>query len=479
MSFLENSVLWITLFYVSEWVIRIVMLGVVTRRRGPSSAMAWLLVIFIAPWAGLVIYLIIGERHLPKDRVDKHVWLMHYWEGARKRFRSQRGLRSEEVGEFGAVADLVERLGSAPPLGGNTVELIGRSETFIERLVADIDNARDHVHLLFYIYRDDAVGRLVGNALARAVQRGARCRLLVDAVGSRPMLRTLAPSLRARGINVCAALRLDPFRRYVTRADLRNHRKLAIIDGRAAWAGSHNIVDPSYGHTDLTWHDLSARLTGPIVLALQALFIGDWFMESDEMLEHEAYLPEPEPGGDAVIQLLPSGPTYHIENYQRLVVAALHNARSHVVITTPYFVPDQAFMQAVQVAVLRGVKVEIVVPQRSDQILAGNAGRAYYAELLEYGAHIHLHTDGLLHSKTMTIDDAMCFFGSSNFDIRSFALNFEVNLVFYSPKDVNALLAEQRRYIRQSVPLVLEEWLRRPPLVRLFQNVTKLLSPLL
>jgi cardiolipin synthase len=468
------------LYALSEWVICLVMLVVVTRRRQPSSAMAWLLVIFFLPWVGLVLYLLIGEQHLPRRRTKRHARFLRELKALGWRSEDRPSVVHPELGpDAMAAVTLAEQLGSMPILGGNDVELMTRTEDVIDRLIADVDAAAHHVHLLFYIYADDETGRRVAEALAQAVERGVKCRVLVDSVGSARMLKRLAPKMLAQGIELHESLPVGILRRRAARIDMRNHRKLAVIDGRIAYTGSQNIVNADYGHKNLAWHDMMARLTGPAVLELQAVFVSDWSFDTGQTLDGDDVFPDPPVAGNIPVQTLPSGPSYPTENYQRMVVAALHAAREHVIITTPYFVPDEPFMQALQVAVLRGVKVELIVPRRTDRWLVGAASRAYYTELLEAGVKLHLYHQGLLHSKTMSIDHALAFLGTANFDIRSFALNFEVNLLLYDADVTERLRTEQRRYIGDSVQMTREQWAKRPAIQKVFENIAKLLSPLL
>ena len=467
-----------TFYYVGEWIIRVAMLCVVSRRRRPDSAMAWLVLVFAVPWIGLLLYLWIGRPRAPERRLRKHMQLEEHWKEVGARFEGHPNIVNPDIPDREATIAMIREMGGGPILGGNTGDLIQDTDEQIERLVADIDAAENHVHLLFYIYVDDATGRRVAAALRRAVERGVTCRLLVDALGSRRMLKGLGRQLQRDGIEVRAALPVNLLRR-LERIDLRNHRKLAVIDGRIAHTGSRNLVDAGYGRDDMAWRDLVARLTGPTVLPLQAVFIGDWYMETGELLDGDELLPSPTLTGDIPVQVLPSGPVYYTENYQRLLVSALHRSREHVIITTPYFVPDQPFLQAVETAVLRGVKVEIIVPKRADQIIVGNAQKAYYEYLLDYGAELHLHTDGLLHAKTMLVDERLVLFGTSNFDIRSFALNFELNLIFYGEREGRAMRQVLDTYISQSERLTAEVWAQRSVPAQIGQNIAKLISPLL
>jgi len=471
---------WTLVYYASEWLIRILAVPLVLRRRGPATATSWLLVIFFLPWPGIILYALIGENRLPRRRIR-----LRAVEATRERIEQRlKALAPHIVSpelsrEQATLVQLVQRLGDKPILGGNHGEVFTHTKEMIDRLVEDIDRATDHVHLLFYIFADDGTGRRVAEALARAVERGVTCRVLADDVGSWRLFKRLGPEMRRQGIELHAALPVSIFRRRLARIDLRNHRKLAIMDGKIAYTGSQNIVDANYGTKDLVWHDMVTRTTGPIVLQLQGVFVEDWYAETRELLDEERYFPDPHVTGEIMVQSLPSGPNFPTGNYQRMVVAAIYAATERVIITSPYLVPDSPFMQAMETAVLRGVRVDVIVPQRCDQVLVGAAARAYYEALLEAGVRLHLHGDGLLHSKTMSIDRSVALVGSGNFDIRSFYLNFELNMLAYGPRVTEALRMAQNEYLRESHELTLEEWRGRKYHLRLLDNMAKLMSPLL
>ncbi len=474
--------MWFEWYYLGEWMIRLAMVLEVPRRRSPAAATAWLTVIFFFPWIGLVLYLLIGANRPQKHRLEQHERLQKALQKGKEHFAQEiTAFRPALEPGSANIAAFVEILGGMPISDGNQVELIAEADRFIRRLIADIDAAVQHVHLLFYIYENDEVGCRVNEALAKAIKRGVTCRLLLDAHGSRKMLAHQRDRLLQAGIEVHDALPVISLQRFLGRADWRNHRKIVVIDGQIAYTGSQNIVDPSYGHSDpeLVWRDLVARLTGPAVLQLQTIFFGDWFMETGIMLDAEQSFPPPRAKGDIPVQALPSGPIYAPHNYQRLVLSALFHARQQVTITTPYFVPDDALMQAIEIACRRGVEVSLVVPKKSDQLLPGNAAKSYFEDLLTYGVRLYRFTGGLLHAKSMSIDERFCFFGSSNFDIRSFALDFEIDLVFYGTEQTQNLRAHQHAYIKQSELLTLEAWQNRSTTQRIGENIAKLFSPLL
>jgi Phosphatidylserine/phosphatidylglycerophosphate/cardiolipin synthases and related enzymes len=233
-------------------------------------------------------------------------------------------------------------------------------------------------------------------ALKRAAGRGVECRLLVDALGSKAFLKKDAAALREAGVRIVEALPLGGLlnrTKITARFDLRNHRKLAVIDGEVGYMGSHNVTDPTYGGKarGVAWHDLSLRLEGPVVSQLEGVFLEDWFVETEEVPSNSRVRAAVPKLGEFVLQTVPSGPAYATENFQRLVLSALFEARERVVITTPYLIPDDGLLQALEVAVLNGARVDLIVPEKVDQLLVGNAARAYYSRLLEMGVSLFLY----------------------------------------------------------------------------------------
>jgi cardiolipin synthase len=474
-----DPALWGWIFFLSEWAIRLAMLVVVPFRRTPAAAKGWLLLIFFEPWVGLLLYLLIGRAKPPRRQREKVAQLPQVMVKVVARIAAHPNVFRPEVGPALAQAvTLAENLGGLPILGGNAVELLVDYQGTIARLVADIDRAEDHVHLLFYIFADDHATAPVIEALGRAAKRGVRCRVLADAIGSRSGLRTLRPKLTALGVAVreMLPLRLLPWRK--ARADLRNHRKIAVIDGKVGYTGSQNLVAAAF-KADVTYEELMVRVTGPVVLELQYIFTADWFLETHEVLDGEKEFPGPALAGGVPAQALPSGPDFPTQNNQRLFVALIHGARKQVVLTTPYFIPDEPLLQAMQTAALRGVEVHLVVSEKADQLLVSLAQKSYYEELLEAGVRIHLYRKNFLHAKHLSVDEAVALVGSSNLDIRSFALNAEVMLLLYDPGVAARLAAEQERCFASCRLLTLAAWRRRSFGVQVAENLARLLSPLL
>jgi len=469
-----------SVLYITEWIVRVVALFVVVHKRRPTTALAWLVVIYFQPWIGIFLYVLIGRQRLPWRRTRQYTQLVKRLEHLKKQFDRHPHVTHPELGpQCKAAITLAERFGLMPILEGNSVTLISDTNEVIHQLTADIDKAKEHVHMLFYIFRNDDTGRRVANALKQAAGRGVKCRLLLDAVGSWGTLRSISHDLRRAGIEVYDDLPVGFLRRRASRIDLRNHRKIAVIDGITAYTGSQNIVNDNYGHKDLVWCDLTARLNGPVVQELQTVFLEDWNFRTNQLLDEQEVFPTPELSGNVPAQVLPSGPNYPVENYQHLVVAVLYSARERVVITSPYFIPDEPFLQAMQVVAQMDVEVNLILPVKTDHPLIDMAGQAYFEELLEAGVRIFAYDNGLLHAKTITIDDSIAFLGSSNFDIRSFSLNFEINLLLYGREATRGLRERQMEYLHNSHAIELSDWQKRGPFKRISQDVAKLFSPLL
>jgi cardiolipin synthase len=474
-----DPTVWAWAFFLSEWVIRVIMLVVVPFRRMPSAAKGWLLLIFFEPWIGLLLYALIGRPTMPRSRVEQMAKLPSVMAKVIERVLNHPNVFHPELSPgLEWTGYLANKLGRMPVLGGNAAEIMVDYNATLARLAADIDQAKNHVHLLYYIFVDDTATAPVIAALGRAVKRGAACRVLVDSLGFRTALPILIPRLTALGVDVKEMLPVGLFSRKRARLDLRNHRKIAVVDGRVAFTGSQNLVAADF-IAGLTYEELVLRVTGPAVLELQYIFTADWFLETDEVLESNAIFPAPEIAGPIPMQALASGPDFPTQNNQRFIVALIHGARRQIRITTPYFIPDEPMLQALQTAVLRGVDVHIVLSEVGDQLLVSLAQKSYYEELLEAGVKVYLYRKNFLHAKFLTVDDSIGLVGTSNMDIRSFVLNAELLLVIHDAGMTDRLQAEQERYISHCRSLDLQQWRQRPFRIKLAEHLARLLSPLL
>ena len=470
---------WWYAIYISGWVISLIMVPVLAHRYSPAKALGWLAVMFAVPWVGPVLFVMFAANPLGRRRIVRYRQALDGTAVADRFEQIERHVqRAQLTPQLGAIARAAEACGALPPNGGNALEFSIQHEQTLEWLLRDIDAAQKHVHLVFYIIGDDDVGRRVVEALERAAARGVACRVVADALGSRHFLRRLAPRLNGKGIHVVPAMPFSPLKGRLARLDVRNHRKIAVIDGRVGYIGSWNIVDPGcHPAAKGLYHDLMTRVQGPAVLHLQLLFLEDWALESGESLPSDDVLVKPDPAGDIVAQLMPSGPLYPFPPVRDQTVELLGLARKRVILTTPYFIPDEAVMLSLRLAAQRGVEVNVILPARSDSHLADAAGRAYSAELTDTKVHVYCYRAGFLHAKSMTVDDQIGMVGSANFDVRSFRLDIEANLVLYTVTAVKALRGIQDQYMAGSVPF-LEQWKDRGWLRRVADDSAKLVSPL-
>jgi len=322
------------------------------------------------------------------------------------------------------------------------------------------------------------------------------CRILVDSIGSKEFLQgKQIKLLRESGIRVIESLPAGFFKALFVRIDIRNHRKIVVIDGKIAYTGSQNMVDPRFFKQDSgvgQWIDTMVRIKGPVVEALAGTFISDWFLETDQEkvrsrsladdIQHIrkiADINHQPPVGNIPIQLVPSGPSFSQESIHKLLLTTIYASKKNITLTTPYFVPDESILTALTSAAQRGVDVRIIVPEKNDSKLVHYACQARYQEMLESGVSIKLFQGGLLHSKTITVDDEFSLFGSVNIDMRSFWLNFETTLFIYHKDFTRELREVQARYEASSCTLSLEKVQKSSFGQRFLENAALIISPLL
>ena len=467
-----------------EWAIRLTLAPIIIRKHSAGEAAAWLALTLFQPIPGLLLYGCFGRQLLGRRRVRANMRAAELVETPERLAALEK--HAPEENEIDAVhLDLFRLAGTVEgtrTLSGNLCDIVD-SDGFIDRLIDDIDRAERHVHLLTYIYRDDATGQRVAEALGRAVERGVACRVLADGSGSAGFFSTLAPKMRRSGVEVRDALPSRFFRRTLARIDVRNHRKLAVIDGALAYAGSQNICDTDYGqHRYGSWIDLTARLTGPMAMQMQMLFFEDWVAEAGQLPESPSdqdLFPHPADAGSMIAHAIPSGPGRRLEAFRDIILSASTEANERIVMVTPYFIPDQSTQLALLLRARAGVRVDLIVPEKTNSFLVNAAAKSAFAELLDAGATVHLHKGGLLHVKAMTVDDSISVFGSGNFDRRSFRLNYEINLLTHGTDSTIALRDRLEAYLGDCRPLGKSELDGRPWIQKLADDAAKLISPLL
>lgn len=468
-----------------DFAIRVLALGIIPGNRRPTTAMAWLLIIFFMPALGLVLFLLFGNFRLSRKRRAQQ-------DAVNKRVRAGTSQLAAVESHFAgpewvdSAAELNKTLGSLPMVDGNNVELLPGYPDSIKAMAAAVREAKNFVNAEFYIMSTDHVTDDLLTALEEAAERGVEVRILFDHLGTLRIkgYRKLIARLKASKIRWRPMLPLNPLHGQWRRPDLRNHRKIMVIDGEIAFSGSQNLIEPSYNnpkHRKIgrEWVELMACLRGPIVTTLNVVFATDWLSETDESLEDQlAHQPELH-AGDVTAQVVPSGPGFITENNLRLFNTLIYSAQHKISICSPYFVPDDSLLYAVTTAAQRGVDVELFVSEKGDQFLVHHAQQSYYEALLEAGVRIYLYkAPFVLHAKHFTIDDEVAVLGSSNMDMRSFSLNLEVSVMLLGKDIVERIRAVEDTYRDISHELVLADWTKRPMRVKYVDNVARLTATL-
>lgn len=451
-------------------------------RRSPAAAQAWMILFFFLPIVALLIYLALGHAEHPRWRKDRLKRLPAVLGRALGDLTLEQRSGYEEAlaPRYAMAARLVQRLGRQPCLPGNQIDLDADYNRVVDRIVADIDDAQNHVHMLFYILMMDEAGDRVLAALERAARRGVTCRLLIDAIGSSTDRRRIARRLDGSGVALRVILPLRFWNR-ATRADLRNHRKIVVVDGHVGWVGSQNMHRSEY-EPNTFYREVMARVVGPVVLEMQAVFIGDWYLETEEDIGSPDLMPVTDfadAKGGALAQLLPTGPDYPGAQVDTLFTDLIHNARDRVVLATPYFIPNEPLLQAMSTAVAKGVTVSLFVTYTTNSILIDHAQRSYYDDLLSAGVEVMLYRERFLHAKHLSIDEDIAIIGSANMDRRSFELNSEVTLLIYDADMVRKLRGIEQDYRANSERLDAVSWEKRGFATQLAENIMRLISPLM
>lgn len=471
---------------VVDWIIRIVAIGVIPHNRRPSAAWGWLLAIYFVPLLGVLVYLVLGGSSLPRNRKEK------------QRTTGERLGQPEPdkylVGDASDVPDWVLEAarmnhvnGGMPMIAGNDVHELEDYDDSLAAITEAVRGAESYVHLQFYIMALDTTTDPLFQALEEAHRRGVIVRVLMDHLGSLgfPGYKEGFRRLKKAGVPCHRMLPVRPWRGEYHRPDLRNHRKIIVVDGRVAFTGSQNAIDRSYNkkknlREHLQWKDLMVRAHGPVVAQLNAVFITDWYSETNDLLVNEADPSVRDGRGEGKLcQILPSGPGFDNESNLRLFNHLFYSANCRITVSSPYLVPDAAMFQAITTAVQRGVEVRLYMGTTADHAVTHHAQRSYYEMLAKAGVKIFLYKPPyVLHSKLVLIDDDVAVVASSNMDIRSFTLNLEVNLMVCDRNFVARLDGVIDEYRAASSELNLSDWLDRPWNQKYLDNAARLTAAL-
>lgn len=459
---------------------------VMTRsHRDPSSRIAWVAVIAGVPGLGMLIYILFGETNIGRHRIERMKKIMRGMPPVAEVDPNQSANACAQVPErYKHLFCTGKSISGFDVMGGNSAQLMLDSNATIDSMVADIDAANEHVHLLFYIWLPDNNGIKMVDALKRAAARGVACRAMADDLGSRTMIHSPHwADMQRAGVRLARALPIgNPLLRPLHgRIDLRNHRKILVLDGKITYCGSQNCADPEFlvKAKFAPWVDAVIRFEGPVVRQNQHLFAGDWMSYADEDITDLLRPPMSAPAPGFSAQVIGTGPTVRYSAMPEMFESLFHSARRKLTITTPYYVPDESMQNALCAAAWRGVNVTIIFPARNDSWIVGGASRSYYADLLESGVKIHEYEGGLLHTKSLTLDGEITLIGSANMDRRSFDLNYENNILVYDAALTEAVFARQQEYLASARPVTREMVASWTLGTRLWGNTLATLGPIL
>ena len=449
--------------------------------REPASRLAWIIAILALPIAGIALYLLLGETRISGGRRSRGKEINARLPRPPGNYERK---HEEAIDAHWATFALARTVNHLHPTTGNSARLAADSNTAIDEMVGDVDAAHETVNGCFYIWLADNNGLKLKDAFIRAARRGVHVRLVADALGSRQFIRsTHWREMRESGCEARVALPVgNPLWTLIRgRVDLRNHRKLMVVDNRIAWCGSQNCADPEFRIKPryAPWIDIMSRWEGPAARHCQYLFVSDWIAEGGDDLRDLLTGPLPAACGSIVAQVLGTGPTAEFDAMPACFAELIHSAREELVVTTPYFVPDEQLLFALTSAARRRVRTIMLFPKRNDNWVVAGASRSYYKDLIDAGAEIYEFRPGLLHAKTMVVDRCVGLIGSANLDRRSFELNFENNILFEDVTLAAAVRARQDEYLAGCDPITREDVDRYGIGLRLWQNLLATLSPML
>ena len=463
----------------------IIGIDILLDNRDPSSTVAWLMVLFILPIVGIFLYLYIGRNHRKKKtfirkRSEDYIILnsllreqfpfINYKEMFKKEFNDIRGK---------IIPLLLNNTGS-PITVNNKVKVLQNGDATFTEIFNAIDNAKEHIHIEYFIIKDSQIGRKFQQALIKKAKEGLEIRLIYDAVGSIRLRKSFVKPLEDAGVQVKCFLPVAlPF--LGARLNYRNHRKILVVDGKVGFTGGINIGDEYLGGDKKLgfWRDTHLKIEGEAVYVFQGIFLADWNFVSGETIDDFKYFPSQGYRGEKIVQIASSGPDSHWASIHQAYFSAINSARERIYITTPYLVPDDGILLALKTAALRGVDVRLLLPIKPDHRTVFWASKSHFKELLESGVRIYQYEKGFIHGKVFIVDNNFVSIGTANLDIRSFKLNFEVNAFIYDEEINCGLVRDFLEDLGASREVLLDEFKNRPIMHKIKESTARIFSPIL
>lgn len=483
-------------FYILSTIISI---KLILENRDPSKTLIWILIFMLFPVVGILIYAVLG-RNIRKIKMKKVYKMANNMkkenllfnldemkelaQGQRNMIEEGKLPHSENI-DFRVlrVVSLLLNTGIFPFTINNNVEIYVDGNEKFENLVKDIQNAKDHIHLEYFIIKDSQIGKKIKKELIKKAKDGVKIRIIYDDVGCWRFWfnRAFFNEMRTYGIEIIPYLKGKINIPIGGQLNYRNHRKIVVIDGKIGYTGGINIGDEYIGKNKKFgyWRDTHIRIEGASVYMLQMIFLTDWYYNTKEVLLKEKLFPKLNTKGNAMIQIVASGPDSDWESMHYAYFYAICQAKKSIYIETPYFIPDESLLKALKCAALSGVELIILFPKIADHKIVNTASYSYFQEILESGGKVYLYNKGFLHSKVIIIDDFMVSTGSANMDLRSFKLNFEVNAFIYDRKIIEEIRKDFMKDLGNSEELERMKFENRNTFMKVKESISRLFSPLL
>ena len=482
MDFLKNHT-WQILIILNYTVALSAVVTILLKKLNPTKALSYIIGLLALPFLGLLIYYLFGQEYR-KNKIFSRKHVLN--QSIIKKIQKELELDSEDINE---VDDLLEQKSKVIPLLYNNensklsirneVKLIKNGDEKFKILFKDLKAAQYHIHLEYFVIKDDKIGTELLNILCDKAKEGLEIRIVIDDVGS-----SISSKMKRRLKN--CGIEMHPFMpvrfsNSTGKMNYRDHRKIVVIDGKIGYVGGVNVSDNYINaYNDRYWRDTHIRLTGEAVKPLQILFFTTWdFVSGDELEISKTYFPEHNCKGNVPLQIAASGPDTDWSNVMEAVFVAITNAEDHVYITTPYFIPNSEIVTALQVLARSNKDVKVIVPKKSDSWIAEYATNSYLEMLLEAGVEVYQYTKGFIHAKTMVVDGVFSSVGTTNMDYRSFNINFEVNALIYDETISSELTEFFNDDLKHSEKLELESWKNRSKRTKLVEAVARLMAPIL
>jgi cardiolipin synthase len=446
---------------------------VISENRTPVKSIAWLVVLIFVPVIGLIIYYFFGQD----TRRMRHISEKKYKEIKNLSFKSLTFNRKIKIlPEYANLINLLKNSNLSPVLQGSKIEILTDGAKMFEEMLKDISKAKHHIHMEFFIFKNDGTGKRLKEILMQKAAEGVEVRFMYDNIANWLVPKKFYGEMKKSGVQITSLMKVR-FPKFTQRVNYRNHRKVVVIDGLTAYMGGMNISD---NYTiNPNWRDTQLRVKGQGALGLQASFLIDWYSAGKAWLDDEKYFPEAQVYSANLMQIATGGPYSLYHNLLQATVNIIIGAKKYIYMQTPYFLPSESLFQALQMASLSGVDVRLMVSQESDSRYVDPAAHSYYADLLEAGMKIYEMKGKFVHAKTMVADDMLSVIGSANLDFRSFETNFEINGYIYDPE-----IARRNRDIfildmAECREILFEDWMKRPKWKMFFDSIMRLFAPLM